>query len=187
MCLNIHLSFPYKTLFEGLLSYQEFFRNFSEKLLEFLRNWELCNDNYKDTLRFVRNFKNSPQFSILPLPTIKSIFYSNESNITISYPEAVTQRCSMKKVFLQNLQNWQENTCVKFSFFNKVAGLWPLACNFIKKETLAQMFSCKFCKICKNSFFSRTSLVAVSLPEYIPKIYNPQNINIPKYKYPQNI
>ena len=34
-------------------------------------------------------------------------------------------------------------------FFNKVAGL---ACNFIKKETLAQVFSCEFCEISKNIF-----------------------------------
>ena len=27
----------------------------------------------------------------------------------------------------------------------------PQACNFIKKETLAQVFSCKFCRISKNT------------------------------------
>ena len=32
-----------------------------------------------------------------------------------------------------------------------------LSCNFIKKETLAQGFSCEFCKIFKNTFF-RTPL-----------------------------
>ena len=34
--------------------------------------------------------------------------------------------------------------------FNKVAGQ---TCNFIKKETLAQVFSCEFCEISKNTFF----------------------------------
>ena len=29
-----------------------------------------------------------------------------------------------------------------------------LSCNFIKKETLTQRFSCKFCKIFKNTFFT---------------------------------
>ena len=28
------------------------------------------------------------------------------------------------------------------------------ACNFIKKETLAQVFSCEFCEISKNTFFT---------------------------------
>ena len=27
-------------------------------------------------------------------------------------------------------------------------------CNFIKKETLAQVFSCEFCEISKNNFFT---------------------------------
>ena len=41
--------------------------------------------------------------------------------------EAVAQRCSVKKVFV---------------------------CNFIKKDTLAQVFSCEFCKISKNTLFT---------------------------------
>ena len=32
----------------------------------------------------------------------------------------------------------------------------PQACNFIKKETLAQVFSCEFFEISKNTFFYRT-------------------------------
>ena len=35
-------------------------------------------------------------------------------------------------------------------FYNKR----PEACNFIKKETLAQVFSCEFCEISKNTFFT---------------------------------
>ena len=30
----------------------------------------------------------------------------------------------------------------------------PEACNFIKKETLAQVFFCEFCEISKNTFFT---------------------------------
>ena len=62
--------------------------------------------------------------------------------------EAVVQRCSVKKVFLEILQNSQENTCARVSFF--------------KKESLAQVFSCEFCEISKNTFFYRTPLVAAS-------------------------
>ena len=61
--------------------------------------------------------------------------------------EAVARRCSVKKAFLEISQNSQENT---------------EACNFIKKETLAQVFSCEFCEISKNTFFHRTPLVAAS-------------------------
>ena len=38
----------------------------------------------------------------------------------------------------------------------------PEACSFIKKETLAQAFSCEFCEIYKNTFCYRTPLVAAS-------------------------
>ena len=37
-----------------------------------------------------------------------------------------------------------------------------LYCNFIKKETLALMFSCEFCEISKNTFSYRTPPVAAS-------------------------
>ena len=44
-------------------------------------------------------------------------------------------------------------------------------CNFVKKEILAQVFSCEFCEISKNTFFHRTPLVAASFliqPQAIP-------------------
>ena len=62
------------------------------------------------------------------------------------------QRCSMKKGVLEFSQNSQEKTCTRVIFLNEVGGLQ--ACNFIKKETLAQVFSCEFCEIFKNTFFT---------------------------------
>ena len=62
-------------------------------------------------------------------------------------------------MLLQILHNSQENTCAKISFLIK---LQEKACNFIIKETLAQVFSCKFCEISKNTFFYRIPLVAAS-------------------------
>ena len=69
---------------------------------------------------------------------------------TLIYLEAVVQRFSVKKVFLEISRNSQENTYAR-------------VCNFIKKETLAQVFSCEFCEISKNTFFYRTPLVAASV------------------------
>ena len=34
------------------------------------------------------------------------------------------------------------------------ASLMPKFCNFIKKENMAQVFSCEFCKISKNTCFA---------------------------------
>ena len=63
-------------------------------------------------------------------------------------------------MFLEISQNSQENTCARVSFLIK---LQASARNFIKKETLAQMFSSEFCKISKNTLFHRTPLVAASV------------------------
>ena len=74
-------------------------------------------------------------------------------------------------MFLQISQNSQE-TSVPEPLFNKTTclrpatllkrRLWPEACNFFKKETLAQVFSCEFCVISKNTFFHGTPLEVVS-------------------------
>ena len=40
----------------------------------------------------------------------------------------------------------------------------PKACNFIKRETLAQVFTCIFCEISKNIILYRKRLVAASAP-----------------------
>ena len=67
--------------------------------------------------------------------------------------EAVLRRCSVKKVYLKISQNSQKNTFAGVSFLIKFQAE---ACRFIKKETPALVFSCKFCKIFKNTFFYRT-------------------------------
>ena len=68
----------------------------------------------------------------------------------ISLMEAVAQRCSVKNIFLEICQNSQGNTCTS------------------KKETLAQVFSCEFCAISKNTFSYRTPSVAPSVLTYVP-------------------
>ena len=52
-----------------------------------------------------------------------------------------------------------------FRNFAKFTGkhLWPRTCDFIKKETLAQVSSCEFCEISKNTFFYRTPRVVASV------------------------
>ena len=62
-------------------------------------------------------------------------------------------------MFLEISQNSQESTSTRESFLKK---LQALACSFIKKETLAQVFSCEFCKICENFFSYRIPPLAIS-------------------------
>ena len=49
-----------------------------------------------------------------------------------------------KMHFLKNLAKFTWKHLSQSLFFNKVSGLLSQDCNFIKKETLAQVFSCKF-------------------------------------------
>ena len=65
-------------------------------------------------------------------------------------------------MFLEISQNSQENTSAGESFLIK---LLALARSFIKKETLAQVFSCEFCKISENSFSNRIPPLATSARE----------------------
>ena len=76
--------------------------------------------------------------------------------------EAVVQRYSVIKVFLEISQSSQENNCARVSFLIKLQGS---TCNLIKKETLAQVFSSEFCEISKNTFFTE-HLHATASVEY---------------------
>ena len=71
----------------------------------------------------------------------------------------VAWRCSVKKEFLEISQNWQENTCARVCFLIK---LQAPACNFIKKETLAQGVFLWILRNSENIFSYRTPLVAAS-------------------------
>ena len=72
------------------------------------------------TNKFWKSFKRSSNF----------FFYT--------FPEAVDQKCSVKKVFLEISRNSQENTRARVCFFIK----W-------------QVFSCEFCEISKSTYFSQ--------------------------------
>ena len=83
--------------------------------------------------------------SLCTIQIHKCFYTPNES---YRFSEAVVQRCSVKKMFFKISQNSQENACARVFLLIK----WQ-AQAFIKKETLAQVFSCEFCEILKNTFF----------------------------------
>ena len=55
--------------------------------------------------------------------------------------------------------------------FTKITVPESQACNFIKKETLAQVLSCEFCEISKNTFFTEQLWTAAS--ELVPEMLSP--------------
>ena len=50
--------------------------------------------------------------------------------------------------------------------------LHPLACSFIKKESLTQLYSCEFCEITKNTFFTEHlwTLASVTLVLWLKEV-----------------
>ena len=69
------------------------------------------------------------------------------------------RRFSIKKGVLKNF--------AKFTGKHLCQSLFFQACNFIKKETLAQVFFCAFCEIFKNRFFTEHLwMIAFELRKY---------------------
>ena len=68
---------------------------------------------------------------------------NNNSSSRSSRPEALC-----KKSVLKNLAKFIGKHLCQSLFFNK---LQAKACNFIKKEILAQVFPCELCEISKNT------------------------------------
>ena len=83
-------------------------------------------------------------------PSINCLYYVGGVLFRSEFSKVIffrTFRSPLKKVFLEISLNSQENTCARISFLIKL---------FIKNETLAQVFSCEFCDITKNTFSLRT-------------------------------
>ena len=70
------------------------------------------------------------------------------------------RKCSVRKGFSEISQNSQENSSARVSFLIK---LEASACNFIKKETLVQVFSSDFYEISNNIFFTEHLRVTASV------------------------
>ena len=74
------------------------------------------------------------------------------SSCLFSLDRSSNGRSSVRKGVLRNCAKFKEKHLYQSLFFDKVA------CNFVTNETLAQVFSCEFCKISKNSFSYRRPL-----------------------------
>ena len=92
----------------------------------------------------------------------KSLYFFYSLSQFFKKTEAVVQMCTVRKVFLKISRNSQKNNCARVSFLIKFTGLRPTTYNFIKKETLAQVFSCEFAKFLRTPFFNRTHPVVAS-------------------------
>ena len=172
------------TKFSRKQQYQSLFSNnvegltpatlLKKKTLTQLFSYEFC--KIFKNISFTKHLRTTASVKLCNFPVSRSIVATQHANygpktsskitkkkilfIVWHVAEAVSQMCSVKKVFLKISQNSEENTCVRVSFSIKLPDYQ--VCNFIRKETLPQVFSCEFYKIFKNTFFYRPPLVAAS-------------------------
>ena len=86
--------------------------------------------------------------------------------------------CSVRTGVLTNFAKIHRKTPVSEFLLMK---LQDSVCNFIKKETLAQVFSCEICEISKNTCFYRTPPVAATV--YKEAFLTNFSISIGKHLY----
>ena len=97
------------------------------------------------------SFYRSWKYEKIDFLSKESLCVDNTHNALIGkqYWNAITTGVLHKNVFLKVSQISQENTCVRLSCLIK---LQADDCNFLKKETLVQVFSCEFFEIFSNTF-----------------------------------
>ena len=114
---------------------------------QYVRNYKKC------VLSQKKGLQKRGSFSAFPS---KLFFKRNWSqNHIFTHCRSSPPEVFCKKIFLRNLAKFTAKHLWQSLFFNKVAGL-------IEKETLAQVFSCEFCQISKNTFSYRTPPMAAS-------------------------
>ena len=125
-----------------------------------------CGNSY-----YLRNCSTYNSPLCLRSNNIKSVFDSVIIVVVVTpYPfQKQPPEVLCKNGVLRNFTKFTGKHLCQRLFFNKVAGLRPEACNFIEKESLAQLFPCEFCEISKNTFFAehlRATGFAVYLRQY---------------------
>ena len=113
---------------------------------------KIMKDKNEIFLDFLRPAQEGPSQTFLKWADTSSIFEKGQKSQKANYRSS-HRRCSVRKGVLRNFEKFTGKHLCQSLFFCR-----PEACNFIKKETLAQVFSCEFSKISKNTFFYRTPL-----------------------------
>ena len=119
-----------------MINFEEFRRrHMCRNLLIKLLTLQICNFIKNESLHscFLVNFAKFPRIPVLDNTTGRLLL------IIQKQPSEVF----CEKYVLRNFAKFIEKQLCQSIFFNKVAGLR-------KKETMAQVFSCKFCKMSKN-------------------------------------
>ena len=120
---------------------EEFLYNY---IFYYLKNLMKVPSSYQNPENLSQSYKL--HYKILALWWKTSL--SDCQRLTFTPPEVF-----YKKGVLRYFTKFTGKYLCQSPFFNEVE-----ACNFIKKETLAQVFSCGLCENSQNTFFHRTPL-----------------------------
>ena len=77
--------------------------------------------------------------------------------VTVLKSRRSHRSCSLRKGVLRNFAKFTGKHLCQSLFFNKVAGLSPEACNFIKKRLWRRCFPVNFAKFQRTPFLQNTS------------------------------
>ena len=92
------------------------------------------------------------------------------------------RRCPTGKGVLRNFAKFTGKDLCQSLFFNKATDLRPAT--LLKKEALAQVVSCEFCEISKNTFFTERPQAAASGVSIIPCSFMETFIDVFIYCFP---
>ena len=94
-------------------------------------------------------------------------YYFKSIELGLSLRRSSHRRCSVRKCFLRNFAKFSGKHLHQRLFFSKFAGLSPQL--YLKRvnSTPTQLFSCEFCKICNNTFFTKHLLETASGVSFI--------------------
>ena len=118
------------------------------------QNWFICSwivilTNNKSYSNVVKPLQVSDFHKLIPTAT-KTNFVKSKPKIR--YYRSSNQRCSVRKGALRNFTKFTGKHLCQNLFFNKNAGLRPAT--LLKKRIWHRYFTCEFCEISENTFFT---------------------------------
>ena len=145
----------------GLTDFENVYKNVFTKKKKYLRT-RLVLQLSSMNLQKVPDAHNVNEHRLLHDVVFKIIMIQSNSwtQTTTWLYRSTHQRCSVKKGALGKFSKiHRKRICARASFLIK---LQSEVCNFVKKETLTQVFPCEFCEISKNTFSIEHLRVALS-------------------------
>ena len=93
--------------------------------------------------------------------------HSSTSYTLFNLTESIMKALDEENVAFYRFVDLQKDTVDHIILLEKLDHYGAMVCKFIKKETLAQVLSCEFCKISKNTLFTEHLQTTPSMVQII--------------------